>query len=99
MSHKGRPARSGHYIAHIRIEMGGGGADEGSLFFNDEKVAKAERGTMRELKALAHLYAHAPHQLLFQAFQPLLQHFTAALSNNCSSLVVMRLLGVKSRIY
>ncbi|KAF8507758.1 hypothetical protein BU17DRAFT_100280 [Hysterangium stoloniferum] len=44
-------------------------ADEGSLFFNDEKVAKAERGTMRELKALAHLYAHAPHQLLFQAFR------------------------------
>ncbi|KAF8518824.1 hypothetical protein BU17DRAFT_90610 [Hysterangium stoloniferum] len=32
ISHTGPPARCGHYIPHIRLEMGGGGADEESVF-------------------------------------------------------------------
>ncbi|KAF8520138.1 ubiquitinyl hydrolase [Hysterangium stoloniferum] len=55
ISHKGPSVHSGHYVAHIRTETGGG-AEEGWVLFNDEKVVKAERESVRELKALAYLY-------------------------------------------
>ncbi|EPQ32473.1 uncharacterized protein PFL1_00668 [Pseudozyma flocculosa PF-1] len=52
ISHKGPSVHSGHYVAHIRRDVGAGsgsgegegegeGAGEGWVFFNDEKVVKA----------------------------------------------------------
>jgi ubiquitin carboxyl-terminal hydrolase 5/13 len=41
---------SGHYVAHVRTDR------EGWVFFNDEKVVKADEESVRELKKLAYLY-------------------------------------------
>ena len=49
ISHKGPSVHSGHYIAHIRME------DEWVLF-NDEKVVKADKESVDDLKKLAYLY-------------------------------------------
>ena len=50
VSHKGPSVHSGHYVAHIRTEAAGW------VFFNDEKVLKADAESVRELKKLAYLY-------------------------------------------
>ncbi|KAJ8483090.1 hypothetical protein ONZ45_g14725 [Pleurotus djamor] len=50
ISHKGPSARSGHYVAHIRV------SDTDWLLFNDEKVVKADAESVAELKKLAYLY-------------------------------------------
>ncbi|KAF8511888.1 hypothetical protein BU17DRAFT_96786 [Hysterangium stoloniferum] len=42
---QGPPARSGHYIAHIRIEMGGGSTDEGSLVLMTRRLRRRKVGT------------------------------------------------------
>ncbi|KAF6752100.1 hypothetical protein DFP72DRAFT_968124 [Ephemerocybe angulata] len=55
ISHKGPSVHSGHYVAHIRVEAAGD-CDEGWVLFNDEKVVKADRESVRELKRLAYLY-------------------------------------------
>lgn len=49
ISHKGPSVHSGHYVAHVKEE-------EGWVLFNDEKVVKADKESVRELKALAYLY-------------------------------------------
>lgn len=41
---------SGHYVAHVRME------GEGWVLFNDEKVVRADEGSVSELKKLAYLY-------------------------------------------
>ena len=55
ISHKGPSVHSGHYVAHIRTDASGG-ADEGWVLFNDEKVVKADAESVRELRRLAYLY-------------------------------------------
>jgi ubiquitin carboxyl-terminal hydrolase 5/13 len=55
ISHKGPSVHSGHYVAHIRVEAGGG-ADDGWVLFNDEKVVHADAASVRELRRLAYLY-------------------------------------------
>ncbi|EPQ61322.1 ubiquitinyl hydrolase [Gloeophyllum trabeum ATCC 11539] len=63
ISHKGPSVHSGHYVAHIRYPAHGSGVaandddpDEGWVLFNDEKVVKADRDSVRQLKKLAYLY-------------------------------------------
>ena len=55
ISHKGPSVHSGHYVAHIRVNPGEG-ADEGWVLFNDEKVVKADKESVKDLKRLAYLY-------------------------------------------
>lgn len=55
VSHKGPSVHSGHYVAHIRMQKDGG-ADDGWVLFNDEKVVKADAESVKELKKLAYLY-------------------------------------------
>ncbi|TEB19535.1 ubiquitin carboxyl-terminal hydrolase 14 [Coprinellus micaceus] len=55
ISHKGPSVHSGHYVAHIRVNPGEG-ADDGWVLFNDEKVVKADRESVKDLKKLAYLY-------------------------------------------
>jgi ubiquitin carboxyl-terminal hydrolase 5/13 len=50
VSHKGPSVHSGHYVAHIRTER------DGWVFFNDEKVVRADAESVRALKPLAYLY-------------------------------------------
>jgi len=63
ISHKGPSVHSGHYVAHIRhpahgsdIAVDESDPDEGWVLFNDEKVVKADRESVRALKKLAYLY-------------------------------------------
>ncbi|KAJ6624496.1 hypothetical protein B0H10DRAFT_2006189 [Mycena sp. CBHHK59/15] len=49
ISHKGPSVHSGHYVAHIRT-------GDAWVLFNDEKVVKADEGSVKELKKLAYLY-------------------------------------------
>ncbi|KAF8642475.1 hypothetical protein AX16_009476 [Volvariella volvacea WC 439] len=49
ISHKGPSVHSGHYVAHIKV-------GESWVLFNDEKVVKADRESVGELKKLAYLY-------------------------------------------
>jgi len=51
ISHKGPSVHSGHYVAHIRK-----GAEGDWVFFNDEKVVKADAESVKDLKKLAYLY-------------------------------------------
>jgi ubiquitin carboxyl-terminal hydrolase 5/13 len=57
ISHKGPSVHSGHYVAHIR-KLGDVSTDEndGWVLFNDEKVVKADRESVRDLKRFAYLY-------------------------------------------
>ena len=57
ISHKGPSVHSGHYVAHIRTD------DCGWVLFNDEKVVRADEGSLRALRALAYLYVfeRVPH--------------------------------------
>ena len=65
ISHKGPSVHSGHYVAHIKnpgfvsespSEGVGGESEEGWVLFNDEKVVKADKESVRDLKRLAYLY-------------------------------------------
>ena len=65
ISHKGPSVHSGHYVVHIRhpgfvTESYGkdvdGEPEEGWVLFNDEKVVKADKESVRDLKRLAYLY-------------------------------------------
>jgi len=65
ISHKGPSVHSGHYVVHIRhpglaTETYGkevdGEPEEGWVLFNDEKVVKADKESVRDLKRLAYLY-------------------------------------------
>lgn len=65
ISHKGPSVHSGHYVVHIKhqgfypqtsAEYVEEGPDEGWILFNDEKVVKADKESVRELKRLAYLY-------------------------------------------
>jgi ubiquitin carboxyl-terminal hydrolase 5/13 len=61
ISHKGPSVHSGHYVAHIRkqfeqLDHVGGDEDGGWVLFNDEKVVRADRESVKELKKLAYLY-------------------------------------------
>ncbi|KDQ51372.1 hypothetical protein JAAARDRAFT_41222 [Jaapia argillacea MUCL 33604] len=59
ISHKGPSVHSGHYVAHIRApaqEPSTADPDEGWVLFNDEKVVKADKESVKELKKLAYLY-------------------------------------------
>jgi ubiquitin carboxyl-terminal hydrolase 5/13 len=61
ISHKGPSVHSGHYVAHIRVNSSENvkdseDSDEGWVLFNDEKVVKADRDSVRELRKLAYLY-------------------------------------------
>ncbi|KAF8877415.1 hypothetical protein BD779DRAFT_1557507 [Infundibulicybe gibba] len=49
ISHKGPWIHSGHYVAHIR-------SGEEWMFFNDEKVVKADEESVKDLKRLAYMY-------------------------------------------
>jgi ubiquitin carboxyl-terminal hydrolase 5/13 len=49
ISHKGPSVHSGHYVAHIRM-------GDQWIFFNDEKVVKADKESVEQLKGLAYLY-------------------------------------------
>ena len=49
VSHKGPSVHSGHYVAHIKTNVGW-------VLFNDEKVVKADDESVRDLKRLAYLY-------------------------------------------
>jgi ubiquitin carboxyl-terminal hydrolase 5/13 len=62
ISHKGPSVHSGHYVAHIRTD------DGGWVLFNDEKVVRADEGSLRALRALAYLYV----------FEKVPQHVRAA---------------------
>ena len=53
VSHKGPSVHSGHYVAHIRLDLPDG---EGWVLFNDEKVVKADQESVDALKPLAYLY-------------------------------------------
>jgi ubiquitin carboxyl-terminal hydrolase 5/13 len=55
ISHKGPSVHSGHYVAHIRVNPGEG-ADDSWVLYNDEKVVKADRESVKDLKKLAYLY-------------------------------------------
>jgi len=50
ISHKGPSVHSGHYVAHIRVE------DDQWIFFNDEKVVRADSEGLEKLKPYAYLY-------------------------------------------
>lgn len=50
ISHKGPSVHSGHYVAHIKQGNGDW------VLFNDEKVVKADRESVEDLKKLAYLY-------------------------------------------
>jgi ubiquitin carboxyl-terminal hydrolase 5/13 len=52
ISHKGPSVHSGHYVAHIRK----GGTQGDWVLFNDEKVVKADKESVKDLKRLAYLY-------------------------------------------
>jgi len=65
ISHKGPSVHSGHYVVHIKhpaLVSGSSGKDvdgepeEGWVLFNDEKVVKADKESVRDLKRLAYLY-------------------------------------------
>ena len=62
ISHKGPSVHSGHYVVHIRnagqVQNVGAMDDENSgwVLFNDEKVVKADRESVRDLKRFAYLY-------------------------------------------
>jgi len=65
VSHKGPSVHSGHYVVHIKhpgLVSGSSGKDadgepeEGWVLFNDEKVVKADKESVRDLKRLAYLY-------------------------------------------
>jgi ubiquitin carboxyl-terminal hydrolase 5/13 len=65
ISHKGPSVHSGHYVVHIKhpslisqtsAEDAGKEVDEGWVLFNDEKVVKADKESVRDLKPLAYLY-------------------------------------------
>jgi len=65
ISHKGPSVHSGHYVAHIKHpgpvpkspgKDVDGEPDEGWVLFNDEKVVKADKESVRDLKRLAYLY-------------------------------------------
>ncbi|KAG5735611.1 Ubiquitin carboxyl-terminal hydrolase 14 [Termitomyces sp. T112] len=61
VSHKGPSVHSGHYVAHVRVPVPvrvGEKEEEKEewVFFNDEKVVKADEESVRELKGLAYLY-------------------------------------------
>jgi ubiquitin carboxyl-terminal hydrolase 5/13 len=65
ISHKGPSVHSGHYVVHIKHpgfvpQTPAGHVDgesgEGWVLFNDEKVVKADKESVRELKRLAYLY-------------------------------------------
>ena len=58
ISHKGTSVHSGHYVAHIRFgdSLSSDVVDDGWVLFNDEKVVKADRESVRELKKLAYVY-------------------------------------------
>ena len=67
ISHKGPSVHSGHYVVHIKHPdlvpgSSGGDADgeseEGWILFNDEKVVKADKESVRDLKRLAYLYIY-----------------------------------------
>lgn len=49
VSHKGPSVHSGHYVAHIKTNVGW-------VLFNDEKVVKVDDESVRDLKRLAYLY-------------------------------------------
>lgn len=53
ISHKGPSVHSGHYVAHIKTNVGG---EERWVLFNDEKVVKADEESVKELKKGAYLY-------------------------------------------
>jgi ubiquitin carboxyl-terminal hydrolase 5/13 len=65
ISHKGPSVHSGHYVAHIRYpglvsesssKNLDGESEEGWVLFNDEKVVKADKESVRDLKRFAYLY-------------------------------------------
>jgi len=63
ISHKGPSVHSGHYVAHIKhpglvpkSPVRDGEPEEGWVLFNDEKVVKADKESVRDLKRLAYLY-------------------------------------------
>jgi ubiquitin carboxyl-terminal hydrolase 5/13 len=65
ISHKGPSVHSGHYVVHIKhpglvprtsTETVDGEPEEGWVLFNDEKVVKADKESVRDLKRLAYLY-------------------------------------------
>ena len=63
ISHKGPSVHSGHYVVHIKhpgfVPPAGHvdrESEEGWVLFNDEKVVKADKESVRELKRLAYLY-------------------------------------------
>jgi ubiquitin carboxyl-terminal hydrolase 5/13 len=56
ISHKGPSVHSGHYVVHIRNMDGGEDENSGWVLFNDEKVVKADRESVKDLKRFAYLY-------------------------------------------
>lgn len=50
ISHKGPSVHSGHYVAHVRV------SDGSWVFFNDEKVVRADSESLDQLKPYAYLY-------------------------------------------
>jgi ubiquitin carboxyl-terminal hydrolase 5/13 len=65
ISHKGPSVHSGHYVVHIKhpgplpqtsAQRVGEESEEGWVLFNDEKVVKADKESVRDLKRLAYLY-------------------------------------------
>ena len=50
ISHKGPSVHSGHYVVHIKKD------EVGWIFYNDEKVVKADEESVNKLKKLAYLY-------------------------------------------
>lgn len=58
VSHKGPSVHSGHYVAHIRLDLPDG---EKWVLFNDEKVVKADEESVDALKPLAYLYIFESH--------------------------------------
>ena len=65
ISHKGPSVHSGHYVAHIKHpglvsessdKNVDGESEEGWVLFNDEKVVKADKESVRDLMRLAYLY-------------------------------------------
>jgi len=65
ISHKGPSVHSGHYVAHIKHpgffpnsprKDADGESEDGWVLFNDEKVVKADKESVRDLKRLAYLY-------------------------------------------
>jgi ubiquitin carboxyl-terminal hydrolase 5/13 len=55
--HKGSSIHAGHYVAFVRKELPKEeGGEVGWVLFNDEKVAKAERENVEEMKKFAYVY-------------------------------------------